>query len=255
MRRCILILMLLISLSTALTAGEWSVSKSAHFLVRYNNAPENFIKKLIDEAEGYYNSIVSELGFSRYEFWLWDNRTTVYVYDDAENYRSATGQPGWSGGAAVAKEKIIYTYPSDKDFFGSILPHELGHIIFREFVGFDNTAIPLWLEEGVASYQEKLKYSAADSLVRDAFNNGSFIPLGEISVFNLSAADSHTATLFYCESFSLVKFLLQKFGKDNFTHFCRKLRDKKELESALNLAYPFSNPEELQEAWKQYLSR
>ncbi|MFH0935344.1 MAG: peptidase MA family metallohydrolase [Candidatus Omnitrophota bacterium] len=255
MRRCILALSMLICVSAAFAGtDDWRINKSTHFLIYYKSAPEGFIKELTQEAEVYYDKIVSDLGFSRYNFWSWDNRAKVYVYDNPEDYRAATGQPGWSGGAAVVTDKIIYTYLYDKSFFETTLPHEMGHIIFREFVGSGNGAIPLWLEEGVASYQEKPRYSTADRAVREAIKKGSFMPLEKLSSLDLSTADNDTVQLFYLESSSLVGFLLNKFGREAFMHFCRSLRDKKNLEKAIALNYPFSNLQELQEVWKQYLS-
>lgn len=254
MRRCILALSMLLFVSAAFAGTDnWRISKSTHFLIYYKSAPEDSIKELMEEAEGYYDKAVSDLGFSRYNFWSWDNRAKVYVYDNVEDYRAATGQPIWSGGAAAVTDKIIYTYLYDKSFFETTLPHEIGHIIFREFVGFGNGAIPLWLEEGVASYQEKSRYSMADRVVREAVEKESFMPLEKLSSLDLLTADNDTVQLFYLESFSLVEFLLKKFGREAFMHFCRSLRDKKNLEKAITLSYPFSNLQEFQEAWKQYL--
>ncbi|MDI6605756.1 MAG: peptidase MA family metallohydrolase [Candidatus Omnitrophota bacterium] len=256
MRRYILALSMLLSLSAAFAGTDnWRISKSTHFLVYYKSAPEDFIKELMEEAEGYYDKIVSDLGFSRYNFWSWDNRAKFYVYDNLEDYRTATGQPIWSGGAAVVTDKTIYTYLYNKSFFETTLPHEMGHIIFREFVGFDNGAIPLWLEEGVASYQEKLRYSMADRVVREAVEKENFMPLEKLSSLNLLTADQDTVQLFYLESFSLIEFLLRKFGREAFMHFCRSLRDKKNLEEAIRLNYPFNNLQGLEQAWKKYLLR
>ncbi|MCX5706723.1 MAG: hypothetical protein NTW13_03560 [Candidatus Omnitrophica bacterium] len=57
----------------------------------------------------------------------------------------------------------------------------MSHIIFREFVGFNNPAVPLWLEEGVASYQEKSKYLTARVLIKEAIVKGNFMSLEKLS--------------------------------------------------------------------------
>ena len=130
----------------------------------------------------------------------------------------------------------------------------MGHIIFRVFVGFDNPAIPLWLEEGVASYQEKLTYSMANTFVRKAIEKGNFITLERLSGFSSgSRIPDEAAQLFYIESFSIVDFLIKEFGKDKFVSFCQDLRDKKNLERAIASDYPFSNIQELDEAWEKHL--
>jgi len=233
---------------------KWNAAKSTHFIVYYKNAPPEFIEPLMGKAEEYYNRIADDLGFSRYNFWLWDNRAKIYIHDNSGDYQSATGQPSWSAGCALTRDKVITSFPYAKGFFETILPHEMGHIIFREFVGLNNNAIPLWLEEGVASYQEKDKYSTADRSVKEAMEQGNFISLDKLPLFDArSITDNKSVQLFYNEAFSIVNFLIKKCGKDNFMLFCQNLRDKKNLERAIASAYPFSNIRELDEAWQKYL--
>ena len=223
-------------------------------MVYYKEAPEDFIKKAVDNSEGYYQTITSQLGFNRYNFWLWDERAKIYIYNDAKDYQEKTGQPAWSAGVVSLRDKTISSFPYARDFFETVLAHELGHIIFREFVGFDNNAVPLWLDEGVASYQEKLKYSQADILVRNAIESGKFIPLQNLPVFGEQfGMGSAAAQLFYAQAFSAVDFLIKEYGKDKFVTFCQNLRDKKNLDRALASVYSFSGIGQMQEAWKKYL--
>ena len=124
----------------------WSVEKSAHFIVYYKKAQEKFIAQTIDGAEEYYKSIANNLGFNRYEFWTWDKRAKIYIYNDAQDYQEKTGKPAWSGGHAYYHEKVIETYPWAGGFFDSLLPHELGHIIFREFIGPQSNTPYGWMK-------------------------------------------------------------------------------------------------------------
>lgn len=256
-----LILSLIISLGflyicSAQEGAKWNVEKSSHFIVYYKEAPEDFIKRVIGSSEDYYNRIASDLGFSRYNFWLWDERAKVYIYNNVLDYQAATGQPAWSVGNALVRDKTISSFPYAHDFFETVLAHELGHIIFREFVGFDNYAVPLWLDEGVASYQEKSKYEQADTLVRKAIESGKFIPLEKLPKLGEQfSIPTDTAQLLYAESFSAVDFLIKKFGKDRFVNFCQNLRDKKSLDMALTSSYSFSGVGQMQEAWKKYLEK
>ena len=239
---------------SAQEGAKWNVEKSSHFIVYFKEAPEDFIKQVIDNSENYYYRITSDLGFNRYNFWLWNERAKVYIYNNVLDYQAATGQPSWSGGNVSVRDKIISSFPYAHDFFETVLAHEIGHIIFREFVGFGNYAVPLWLDEGVASYQERSKYSHADTLVRKAIESGEFIPLEELTHFGEQISmPTDTAQLLYAESFSAVDFLITKFGKDNFVTFCQSLRDKKSLDRALASSYSFSDVGQMQEAWKKYL--
>lgn len=246
---------LLVFKSGGIAAEEkWRLEKSTHFIVYYKNAPEDFVRQLSEKAEDLYNKIADDLGFRRFDFWLWDNRAKIYIYDNAADYRQSSGQPGWSAGCAVPKEKTIYTYPFAKGFLENILPHEMGHIIFREFVGFENYAVPVWLEEGVASYQENIKNPRAKAVLKEALSSGTFIGIDRLAVLNpQSMTDDALVQLFYIESASIVDFLISEFGKDNFVLFCQNLRDKKNFERAISSAYPFADLRELGQVWEKTL--
>lgn len=248
-----LIFFLSLSLTLAQT-DDWRIAKSTHFIIYYKNTSEDFIEKLVEESEDYYNEIAENLGFKRYDFWLWDNRAKIYIYDDAGSYQSATGQPAWSMGSVIPKDKVISAFPGIRGFFETILPHEIGHIIFREFVGFDNNSLPIWLDEGVACYQEKFRRPIAIKLVKDAIKENRFVSLEWLS--NISPQlmkDAQIVNLFYAEAISIVDYLIGEFGKAKFVFFCQALRDKRNLEEAIRSSYPFENIKELDAAWRRYL--
>jgi hypothetical protein len=235
--------------------NNWQIAKSTHFVIYYKNAPNNFIKQVTEKSEDYYNRIASDLGFMRYNFWLWDNRAKIYIYDSAQDYQKGTGQAAWSAGSTIAQDKVISTFIGTQGFFDTTLPHEMGHIIFREFAGYDNSAVPLWLEEGVASYQEKNKYSMANQFIKNEIKESRFLTLKQLSGFNINSTDDNAVKLFYAEAFSIVDFLIKKFGSDTFVLFCQNLRDKRNLQRAIASVYPFSNLEEMDEAWQKYLGK
>lgn len=248
-----LIIIFIFCLKTLAVLNDWRTAKSTHFIVYYKNAPRDFIEKLIDKSEDYYDEIADNLGFRRYNFWLWDNRAKIYVYDDAKEYQDATGQPAWSSGSVNVKDKIIHTFPYARGFFETILAHEMGHIIFREFVGFDNNALPVWLDEGVASYQENFRNPMIRRVVKEAIYANKLIGLEDLSKFNpQSIKDEELVRLFYVESVSVIDYLVREFGKDNFVRFLRVLRDKRNLDAAISQTYPFRNIQELDRTWQVY---
>lgn len=254
MKKYILLSVIFVLTFSILNAAEWNIAKGTHFLVYYKNAPQNFIDQVMQNAENYYNIIADDLGFRRYDFWLWDNRAKIYIHDDAKAYQLATGQPAWSSGCAYAKGKIIHSFPYAQGFSETILPHEMGHIIFREFVGFNNPAIPIWLDEGVASYQEKTRRMGASRMLREAMNQGRFINFDALWTFNPHfTTDTAAVTLFYAESVNIVDYLIGKYGKDSFVLFCQNLKEKSNFDRALSSAYPFKNKQELGIAWQDYL--
>jgi len=256
MKRCFVLFFVFLLFGQAAAAEGFKEKRSTHFIVLYQDAPDDFVEKVINGAESYYDRITEELGFRRFDFWLWENRAKIYIYNDSSSYQAASGQPRWSAGAVLPKRKIIQTFVCAGDFLETTLPHELGHIIFREFVGFNNPGVPLWLEEGVASYQEKERYSQAKVFLRRAIGEGNFMDLKKLSGLPAEAGlNPGNVDIFYAESFSIVDFLIRDFGRDKFVLFCQNLRDYKDLIKALRLSYSFASLEELNSAWVKYLNR
>ncbi|MFA4842595.1 MAG: peptidase MA family metallohydrolase [Candidatus Omnitrophota bacterium] len=248
----LLIIFLFLGFAQAQKPGEWKMRKSTHFIVYYNFAPYDFIEQLIGKSEDYYATIADALGFRRFDFWLWEDRAKIYIYDDSKSYLISTGQPQWSIGHAVPAEKVIKSFVGQMSFFETVLPHEMGHIIFREFVGFNNAAVPLWLDEGIASYQEPLRRAVSLKIVEDAAALNKLIGISELHKINPSAfKDMQEVNLFYAESLSIVDYLIKKFGSLKLALFCQGLRDQKDINKALGLAYSFEGIGELDSAWQK----
>jgi len=234
----ILVVMLALSVvqvsAYAQNTKKWNEYKRArHFIVYYKKAPKDFVKTVGEAAETAYKDITHNLGFIRYKGWNWDERVKIYIYDDQRDYVESGGQARWSHGVASAKTKEILTFPQAHGFFDSTLLHEMGHIIFREFVGFKNF-IPLWFEEGVAMYQEKAKRWGSDEIVRSSIKDGSFMTIKELEKLGLSGStDKRKVNLFYAESASLVYYLITEHGKHRFKRMCLKLQEGASFEQAL----------------------
>lgn len=235
---------------------DWQVSKSTHFQIFYRGASEDFLGRLVKKAEGYYEEITNDFGFNRFNFWTWDNRAKIYLYDTQEEYLKENSGPDWSAGLVTVGNKSIQCYAAAPGLLDHVLAHELAHIIFREVVGFHNPAVPLWLEEGVATFQERQpenqlvqRYLAAK--VKDS----NFMSLEQLNRFDLMRIkDKQLIELFYFESYSLLNYLIKEFGKDKFVLFCHWLRDYKDLVRALRLTYAFASLQELENSWKEQLS-
>lgn len=242
-------------ISCNLYAEQWEELRGEHFII-YFNGEEKFAKGVLDKAELYYKKIASDLGYQRYSnFWLWDNRCKIYLYPDHDSYIKATCSPSWSHGQANYTNKTVSGYIQSEQFLESILPHELGHLIFRDFIGFKGK-VPLWLDEGVAQWQERLKPEIVKGVVSKLLEEDKLIPLNELMELDIRGfKDEELVYIFYAESASLVDFMIRRYGTLKFTTFCRQIRDGKTLEEALKFSYPVSmrSIESLEKKWKEYL--
>jgi len=229
--------------------GKWKVTKSTHFIIYYLSASREYVHQVAREAEYHYTNITEQLGFNRFDFWLWENRCKIYLYDTKEDYQGGTGVASWSRGRVNVLRKEISSYLWQDEFFDAILPHEMGHIIFRELIGFDKS-IPLWLDEGIACAQEKdiqERLKVAKFLV----TLNLYIPLEDFS--NLNKTDLVMPFIFYNEAASIMNFVLNDFSKDLFVSFCRRLRDNNTgwKEEFLSV-YKLKDFKELEQKWVEY---
>ncbi len=234
----------------------WEELKGDHFIVYYQGETR-FARQVLRKAEYSYDRIARDLGYARYEnFWKWERRCKIYIFPEKEMYLRATGQPSWSVGSAHYGRKEVLSYSDCQAFVEETLPHEIAHLIFRDFVGFESD-IPLWLDEGVAQRQEKSKQQALDYYVWKLAREKKLWSLERLARADSGAIqDPDNARTFYIQAASVVSFLIDRHGASSFIHLCRQLRDGKTLDEALRFAYPakMRSLKEMEGAWLKYVA-
>lgn len=259
---------------------QWQEAGAEHFIVCFRQ-DEKFAKEAARKAEEYYKEIASELGYPRYsEFWTWDKRVKIYIYPDQQSYLNATGQPDWSYGMADYRRKQISSFVWSNGFLESLLPHEIAHLIFRDFVGFKGE-IPPWLDEGVAQWSEKAKRGEIKAMVKGLYEKDALLSLDDMMQLNMQdfkekgrvyirsartkkgepgvlfLSTENLVNTYYLQAVSLVGFLIEGYGSDRFAEFCRQLRDGKNIEETLKFAYPvhIRSIKDLEDRWRDYLEK
>jgi hypothetical protein len=245
----------LVSVSTIAAKDEvsWTEMKGKHFVVYYAGK-KKFATEVLANAEKLYGTITKRLGFTRYgDFWIWDDRAKIWIYATRDDFITAEKAPGWAAGKASVKTRELKAYETSADFCETVLPHELSHLIFREFTGLGSD-VPLWLDEGVAQLQEKDRKESG-LLLKEAALKGKLIPLSKLMLVRPEQLDGMGPAIFYAQSLSLVEFIVDKYGATSFRKFCGKLKSGKSVNDALRFTYPASirNITDLQQAWLKHL--
>ncbi|MCP4650254.1 MAG: hypothetical protein GY853_09285 [PVC group bacterium] len=256
--------------------SDWAEIKGDHFIVYYKSGEyKNFAREVSRKAEKYYNSIADDLGYVRYSgFWKWDDRVKIYIHSDHDSYVEDSGRPSWSRGMADYNRKEIISYAWSEGFVDQLLPHELAHLIFRDFVGFKGE-VPLWLDEGVAQWEEHQQRQERKLMIKQLAQNGRLIPLEDMMRMdirqvsqgqkvklrflggkNVQIVDgSDLVAAYYLQAFSLVGFLVERYYAEDFVIFCRQLRDGASIARALSHTYPtkMSTLADFEEKWVKYI--
>jgi hypothetical protein len=250
-----------LALSSTLAAEPWRDTSSRHFRVFYLE-DATFAEAVAEWAEHYYTQITLDLGIQHVVKrdrvpWLWEQRCRIYLYPTREAYLRATRAPQWSGGMVNYRQRAVYSFLGAPAFLDKTLPHELAHIVFREFVGFDNVRVPRWLDEGVAQYAEVGRRAESLDLIRQGVAEGVYLSLAQLQQVPLSHASGGVARLFYAQAVTLVHFFLEQYGNRRFIDFCRNLRDGQSLDRALSFATSGSvrSLEDFEAAWYQFIQQ
>lgn len=239
-------------------SNDFKELRSDHFIIHsYKDVDESYVFKIKDMAEDFYKTITQEFKLVRDKLWLWDNRASIFIAKDKDDYVKKFKCPDWSGACVNYRDKMIYTYPYQESF-SSILTHELTHIIFREYVG--QNRLPLWLDEGVAVYVDD-KYAGAThqtaiASLSKAIKDKSYIKfseLAQIDFLTLQGKPQDYVSLFYLEAFSIVNFLIKKGSGDNFYNFLYFLKGGNSIDGALSKAfYSIKNMNDLEAQWIKF---
>jgi hypothetical protein len=234
----------------------WKEIRGDHFIV-HHFGEESFAQEVLRRAEQYYKQIGEDLGYERRSaFWQWDKRVKIYIYKTKEDFLKNSGRTEWSEGYADYTRKTIVSYEWKTDFLESLLPHEITHLIFRDYVGFQGE-VPVWLDEGVAQWEEPAKRKVVRSAMKFYLYDGRWYSIENLTSMDVWNVRTKLAVdLFYVQAASLVDFLVTEYGSDSFIFFCRQLRDGKSFGAALPFAYPtqMRTVRELEEKWKAYIN-
>jgi hypothetical protein len=241
---------------------QWLSMKDSHFIVYFQEERDTPIaRKILREAEKYYQRIGTTIGFTRYgDFWTWDNRARIFLFASKETFLTETGQPEWSTGyvnkdAVAIIGRMIVTYRQEENFFDGLLPHEIGHLILHEFI--KDARIPSWFDEGIAQLYEAGKPEQAFRAMKPLVSRGQFIHFRDLMRWDVQQQqDPFNVTLFYAQSVTIVDFLIKRYGSDAFGRLCRNMRDGKSLEEALDKVYPNTVPtlSDLEQKWVSFMT-
>lgn len=185
-------------------------------------------------------------------------RIFMMIFKTRGMYSAYTKRPDWSGGSADVLGQSIYLMEGVN--FKSNFMHELTHIYYDGF--FEPTATPRWLSEGFAVYVQSLYQTPQENewlnVFRLKFAKEEYIDFEEfLKVKTLDGYEKPDVAMWYAQSYSLVKFLFEHYGKDGFYQFSKNLKEGLPLGRAMFRAYgmPLNSDKALEIAWQSNLRK
>ena len=213
MRRWVFIFVwLLIVPSYATNCTYWVTRESRHFLIYYSQdyLLEAEIDQIVEEAEGAYEFVTGFLNMEP------KKKTPIYLYASAVGYGEF-----FSGGRAEIGEIYVNCKSgkydscrnaSSDESFGSLIAHELTHIVMSS-EGKHPTAL---LTEGIAEYVDTKYVDGSPHWGAKFFlENGALIPLKKIIEYFIP----YYPLGVYQEGSSFCAFLIEEYGIDKYKEF------------------------------------
>lgn len=163
-----------------------------------------------------------------------------YIYANQEPFRDALG-PGTRenvGGAQIPGLRTMFALipPDEIDdaWVGTVVPHELTHLVFETAADNPYHFPPRWLNEGLAVYQTEGYGSSDRSRVEDGTRAGTLIPLdGLVGQFPTNTDGFYLA---YAESVSAVEYLVRTHGQDPLVSLIRSYANGRTDDEAFSAA-------------------
>ena len=176
----------------------------------------------------------------------------IYIYASAADLQAAQlFAPTWEGGVTFANYGLIAVGVSTSQLsYGErAVPHELTHWIVEQVTANAYGAgLPVWLDEGLATYGEGALNPQYQNALQFAIDNNQLI-----SVRSLSSPFSpyaQQALISYGESNSIVTFLIEKYGKEKMVRLLHVFQQGSGYDAALQQVYGFDQ-DGLDVIWRQ----
>lgn len=219
-----------------------STYRERHFIVKYkrdNKMYDGFdLRELLRET---YRDISKDMGH-------YLNHQVVVLLYDREEFQQLTSLPHWAAGVYDGKIRMPAYQKNFKDRdLRALTAHEVTHVFVASL---SNGRAPAWINEGLAEYQED-KVRRDDRLVlRSALKTGSLLPM-DVLLTNggaTSLGDPLQVSLFYDQSFSLVSYLVERYGMFRVKKMLESFGKGKDSHDAIRSVLKIS-PEMLEKDW------
>lgn len=223
---------------------NWQTLMEGKIRLHWYQSDRNFAQKLLDNAVSGLKRVEQDAGLST------DKPIDLYIYANTNDMKNAIlYEPAWTGGEAYPEHNIVIigVGPSDLSWGLRAEVHELTHVIVGHLTFSCLGSVPTWLNEGLAVYSEGNLDPGSQTQLDNAIKNDTLLSVRSLSGPFSEIADK--ANLSYSESYSIVKFLIQTYGRDKMTALLLALRDGNTIDTALKQVYGF-NVEGLEDAWR-----
>jgi hypothetical protein len=182
------------------------------------------------------------------KFGHFPSKTIVVVLHAKSTFQTATGSPAWADGLfdpVLGRIQVpVQDALADRIWLTQVLRHEFVHALLHDQLGPAGSAVPTWLNEGLAMELSGDRWSDLDRIMKQ-----------EVTLIPLPALEGawgglpvDAATLAYLESNSAVHYLIDRFGMHQVRGLLGHLKARQALSAAMQSQLSLSY-EQFQSRW------
>lgn len=219
---------------------------STHFTVKFDGEADQAtwtaVLEILEEA---YREIGQKFGH-------FPSKTIVVVLHAKSSFQSATGSPVWADGLfdpVLGRIQVpAQDALADRAWLTRVLRHEFVHALLHDQQGPAGSAIPTWLNEGLAMELSGDRWSDLDQVMKQEFT---LIPLPALEGA-WSGLHTDAATIAYLEANSAVHYLVNRFSMHQVRELLVHLKARQSLSAAMQSQLSLSY-EQFQARWTEQL--
>lgn len=223
---------------------DWKHVSEGGINLHYYGASKSFAQELHSAAVTALNRLKQDLGIQP------DKAVDIYIYANTADMRSAIlYEPGWAGGLAFPEHNIVIIGVSAENLeWGKrTVAHELTHVLVGHRTFSCLGSLPTWVNEGLAMYGEGGPEDYQQAVFEKAIEENSLLSLRSLS--GGFSEESERANLSYTQSYSVIRFLIETYGRQKMDALLTQLSAGETIDSALQTVYGL-DVDGLEDAWR-----
>ncbi len=232
------------------TRSDWQELNNEHFRMLWYGYDEVFADELFQIVEEAYFRLERAFGVEL------EQQPTVVIYPDRQvfaEFQMSLGNVFNVIGRYFPGHNITVNLVSPdmpRAVYAETLAHELSHLYSDNFyLGF--TSLPLWLEEGLATYNEMSNRVGNLARVRQAASTGNLVAFVDLPGA-IRHPDINITNLAYAEGATVIEYVVETWGEQGLIDFLGAFRRTSSVDDATSAVFELSLVE-FELGWRAWL--
>lgn len=215
---------------------NWKSLQQGMVTLYWYSGSNSFAQTLMDAAQQALGRVSENSGAEL------SGAVKIFVYTSSSDLQGAlVYSQDWTGGIAFTEFGIIAigigTSNSEVAWGKGAISHELTHLVVHQVVFNPYNDVPPWLDEGLAMNSEGSLDTQFSIPLEEAIANDTLISVQSLS--SPFSAYSDQAILAYAESYWIVKYLIDTYGRDKMLALLNVFKQGSSNNEALQAVYGF----------------